>query len=145
MFEPFSSIAFFKRLADVINHEHWGLRKARVDLLEGFQKRYNILFDETVLSQIHSVEFFNSICVVRKAKAEENQLGLRVIAGSEENVVQGHSALDQKGLKVFDQDVYLWPEFFMSIEEELTLRMTEIATLEMEKDLPLRRNDELSA
>ncbi|MDP2025018.1 MAG: glycosyltransferase [Sulfuriferula sp.] len=89
LFDPYSSISFFKRLADVISHEHWGIPKARADILRGIFTKYGCEIDAEVLSQVHSVEFINSMCVVRKASAADNGLGRRVIAGSMELVVTG--------------------------------------------------------
>lgn len=84
LFDPYSSITFFKRLADIINHEHWGISKARADILRGFFTKYGCEVDEEALTQVHSVEFINSMCVVRKESADKNGLGNRVIAGSAE-------------------------------------------------------------
>ena len=89
LFYPYSSISFFKRLADVINHEHWGIPKARAEILRGIFTKYGCEIDAEALSQVHSVEFINSMCVVRKAPAANNGLGRRVIAGSMELVVTG--------------------------------------------------------
>lgn len=93
LFDPYSSISFFKRLADIINHEHWGIAKTRADILRGIFTKYNCAIDVEVLAQVHSVEFINSICVVRKAPAADNNLGCHVVSGSTELVVQGHKAL----------------------------------------------------
>jgi GT2 family glycosyltransferase len=94
LFDPYSSIAFFKRLTDVINHEHWGVSKARTDILRGIFTKYGCEFDVDALSQVHSVEFINSMCVVRKASAIDNELGRQVIAGSLEQVISGHLSLN---------------------------------------------------
>lgn len=93
LFDPYSSITFFKRLADIINYEHWGVSKARSDILRGIFSRYGCEIDEAVLAQVHSVEFINSMCVVRKAPASENGLGSRVVTGTKELVVQGNLEL----------------------------------------------------
>ena len=87
LFDPYSSISFFKALADIINHEHWGIRKLRADILRGIFTKYGCEIDEESLAQVHSVEFLNSMCVVRKAPAADNRLGRRFIAGSMELVV----------------------------------------------------------
>ncbi|RYF77103.1 MAG: class I SAM-dependent methyltransferase, partial [Comamonadaceae bacterium] len=81
--EPASSLAFFRRLSDVINHEHWGNGARRADLLATLSQAYGIEFDDALLSSIHSVEFVNSLCIVRKEAATSNVLGPRVIAGRE--------------------------------------------------------------
>lgn len=94
LFHPLSSIAFFKRLADIISHEHWGVPTARKDILAGFMQHYDFDIDESVLEHIHSVEFINSICVVRKEAPAANVLGSRFIAGREEIVVGGHIGMN---------------------------------------------------
>jgi glycosyltransferase involved in cell wall biosynthesis/cell division protein FtsB len=87
IFHPYSSITFFKHLADMVNHEHWGVEKSRSELIVGFKQVLNVDFDETVLGQISSIEFLNSICVVRKKEGNDNVLGLRVVAGSDAEVM----------------------------------------------------------
>ncbi|MDC0986222.1 methyltransferase domain-containing protein [Alphaproteobacteria bacterium] len=94
LFDPYSSISFFKRLADVINHEHWGIPRARAEILRGIFTKYGCDIDAEILSQVHSVEFINSMCVVRKSPSAQNSLGDRVIAGSIEFVVAGHLKLN---------------------------------------------------
>jgi glycosyltransferase involved in cell wall biosynthesis len=90
LYFPYSSISFFKKLADVINHEHWGIKKERKQLLLGFSNQFGTEFDEGDLQAIHSIEFFNSFCVVHKRQSEFNTLGSRFIAGNNEFVVSGH-------------------------------------------------------
>lgn len=94
LFHPYSSIAFFKKLADIISHEHWGVRKHRKDILASFAEQYDFDIDEEQLAHIHSVEFINSICVVRKELPAANVLGSRFIAGRDESVVGGHIGMD---------------------------------------------------
>lgn len=106
LFDPYSSISFFKRLADVISHEHWGIPMMRADILRGIFTKYGCEVDAEALSQVHSVEFINSMCVLRKAPAADNGLGRRVIAGSMELVVPGLRALHGRPYQsdpVFDQ------------------------------------------
>jgi glycosyltransferase involved in cell wall biosynthesis/SAM-dependent methyltransferase/uncharacterized coiled-coil protein SlyX len=86
LYYPFSSLSFFKRLADILNYEHWGIDKERKTLIEGFAGHFNIEFDESSLTEIHSIEFLNSICVIRKKDVDSNILKTRVIAGSKEEV-----------------------------------------------------------
>jgi GT2 family glycosyltransferase len=90
IYYPYSSIAFFKRLADIVNYEHWGVEKSRDELLKGFSSEYGVRFFEDDLAAIHSVEFFNSVCVVHKRASSQNILGQRYIAGVDEKVVPGH-------------------------------------------------------
>ncbi len=121
LFDPYSSISFFKRLADVINHEHWGIPKARTDILRGVFTKYNCDVDEEALSQVHSVEFINSMCVVRKSTVADNVLGCRVIAGSTEQVVPGHLELNGRPYKldpIFNQSSNPWAASTTSSDEE---------------------------
>lgn len=83
LFHPDSSVTFFKRLADVINHEHWGVDVTRCELLKGFSSKYTATLDEVALASIHSIEFINSMCVIRKAQPDANVLGHRLIVGAE--------------------------------------------------------------
>ena len=80
--DPFSSLSFFKLLVDIVNFEHWGVSTTRAQYLARFSRRYRCAFDESVLAQIHSVEFTNSRCVIRKRDAGDNVLGERRIAGT---------------------------------------------------------------
>jgi O-antigen biosynthesis protein len=84
LFDPLSSVSFFKRLADIINHEHWGVSQARSAILNSFKERYDIEISEETLAQIHSVQFLNSLCIVRKRPPVDNLLGPRVVEGREE-------------------------------------------------------------
>jgi hypothetical protein len=81
--DPWSSMSFLKRLADVINHEHWGAPYCRAEVLRSFENRYGVALDEENLGQIHSIEFSNSICVIRKRARADNELGPRVVAGTD--------------------------------------------------------------
>ena len=79
--DPFSSLSFFKLLSDIVNFEHWGVATTRAQYLARFSRRYRCQFDESVLAQIHSVEFTNSRCVIHKRDAEDNVLGARQVVG----------------------------------------------------------------
>jgi len=94
LFHPYSSIAFFKLLADVINLEHWGVDAPDpLRLLSGILSHNGCEIALESLAQIRSVEFINSMCVIRKYPAASNTLGRRIIAGQEELVVAGHLPL----------------------------------------------------
>src|SRR5690554_4112256 len=80
LFHPYSAISFFKRLADIINHQHWGISKDPQAILRGTFANVGCSLEAETLSQIHSIEFMNSMCVVRKASPPENVVGHRVIA-----------------------------------------------------------------
>ena len=84
LFDPHSSVSFFKRLADILNHEHWGVPHARSAILKSFNESYGVSLSEATLAEIHSVQFLNSICVIRKRPSEENVLGPRIVEGRDE-------------------------------------------------------------
>jgi cephalosporin hydroxylase len=127
LFDPYSAISFFKRLADIIHYEHWGIKKARADVLHGFFDRYRVSLDEGVLQRIHSVQFTNSMCVIRKALPEENQLGSRVVAGTEQDVMP--LCCESKPLHR-NQTENEWSERAMSLEEELLFRTVQAVDLQ---------------
>jgi hypothetical protein len=89
LYNPFSSISFFKRLVDIVNYEHWRNEKPRVNLYKEFIKKYELELDDSTLAEIHSIEFINSLCVIKKLPPEDNKLGRRLIAGLEESVTNG--------------------------------------------------------
>lgn len=87
--DPFSSVAFFKALIDIVNFEHWGTAATRTQYLARFARHYHCQFDESVLAQIHAVEFTNSRCVIHKRAADDNLLGERQVVGTTARVVPG--------------------------------------------------------
>lgn len=140
LFDPYSSISFFKRLTDVISHEHWGIPKARADILRGIFTKYDCEIDAEALSHVHSVEFINSMCVIRKAPSADNGLGRRVIAGLTELIVPGHHklhALPYQLEPIFGQSGNPWAvrttppdEVLPHVEEALASARREIVEFE---------------
>ncbi|MBT8070253.1 MAG: glycosyltransferase, partial [Gammaproteobacteria bacterium] len=119
---PYSSMAFFKKLADVINEEHWGLDEGHSSLLGGFEKFYGLDLDDANLDAVQSIEFSDSICALRKRLRGKNLLGTRVIAGRDESVRAGHIKLsDTHTLKIPSQADNPWADRDRSLTEELLL------------------------
>lgn len=83
---PYSSISFFKLLVDIINHEHWGVERRRLDLISEFNEIYDVNMSEELLSQIGCVHFFNSMCIIEKRESRNNELGRRHVAGSDADI-----------------------------------------------------------
>jgi hypothetical protein len=94
LYDPYSSISFFKKLADIVNYDHWGIEKSRIEFMQGFFSRYGFNLKEETLKHIHSVEFINSVCVVRKRKPDLNTLGHRFITGTLETITKGHMEMN---------------------------------------------------
>jgi glycosyltransferase involved in cell wall biosynthesis len=90
LFAPYSAMSFFKTLTDSVNYPQWGVDKACTSLFRGFSEKYGVKLKNTLLQQVHSIEFLNSMCLVRKLRHENNRLGHRVIAGRLEPVEEGH-------------------------------------------------------
>ncbi|UXM94892.1 class I SAM-dependent methyltransferase [Bartonella sp. HY329] len=78
-----SAIEFLKLLIDVVNFEHWGLPLNRTAPIAHFLKDLNLSISEETLSHIHSIQFINSLCIIKKAIPTDNELGKRVVAGLE--------------------------------------------------------------
>ena len=91
LYHPYSAINFLKNLADIVNHEHWGLPLRNNETLEEICHRYNVITPHS-LAHIHSVEFINSVCIIKKRTPNENELGVRIIAGQEAVVVENKTA-----------------------------------------------------
>ena len=108
LFKPDSAISFFKTLTDLVNREHWGISKTRTNLISSFEKKFNRAIDEKSLSEIHSIEFINSLCVVRKESQVNNELGKRVVVGKQDDVNQGLLASNGIKIKVRDQSLNPW-------------------------------------
>lgn len=139
LFYPYSSMAFFKRLADVINQEHWGVDKSRVEILSGILLHYGCDLKENDLSEVHSIEFINSMCVIRKRAAVDNILGCRNIAGVLELVVSGHRQLKYSSYKL--------PDHLNQSENQWSIRLNppdeEIEHIELALRDARRQTDEL--
>jgi GT2 family glycosyltransferase len=80
LYAPYASLAFFKRLVDVIGHEHWGVARSRASLLTGFFAPGAAALGDADLAQLESVEFINALCVVRK-RADGGGIGSLLSVG----------------------------------------------------------------
>ncbi len=164
LYHPYSSITFFKRLADVINHEHWGMPKDRGEILRGIFGKYGCELSEESLALIHSVEFINSMCVVRKSPAAKNGLGQRVISGTLELVVPANkewSGTPYQLDPIFDESKNIWTnrsappdETFPDLERDLAAsaeiildlkqRSEELIREQLDEMLDLKQRNEQS-
>lgn len=130
LYHPYSSIRFFERLADVINHEHWGVPKARGEVLRGIFEEYGCGLDEENLALIHSIEFINSMCVVRKSAAAKNGLGFRVVSGRSEPVLslnKDWSGTPYQLDTAFDQSRNIWSNLSSPPDQLLTETVRDLA------------------
>ncbi|WP_163266347.1 glycosyltransferase [Chelativorans alearense] len=152
LYDPYSSMSFFKRLLDILNHEHWGTPHERVDALAAFANRYSTTFDETLLASIHSVEFVNSVCVLTKCAPIRNGLGKRKIAGGKAVVYGGIIPLDGSKSRPSDQTQNIWSLGHRTLEEEIVanrklvdLQRGEIARMQVDLEGKVRQIEALGA
>ena len=119
--DPFSAVTFLNRLIDIINYDHWGVTRVRSDILRSIFLKYNCHIDDEVLSRVHSVEFINSLCVVRKALSTDNSLGRLIIAGDLEPVttglIQTHGVDTYSDTYLLDQTFNPWTRLALAEEE----------------------------
>jgi O-antigen biosynthesis protein len=105
LYNPYSSVAFFKRLADIVNFEHWRNNRPRKYLLKEFTKNFSVDFDDYELARIHSIEFINSMCIIRKLPPQNNVIGKRIIAGTEESATSGWHKLNSTSIFDMSMDI----------------------------------------
>ena len=134
LFDPYSSLAFFKKLTDIISHEHWGVAKQKSSILKGFFSKYGIHIDEETLQHIHSIEFINSICVIRKMEPARNILGSRFVTGQIETVVRGNMDFHSTLLAAPNQSNNEWATC-MAPEDEVLVRNSQIINLMQRQSL----------
>jgi len=97
LFHPSSSMAFLKDLSDLLNFEHWGVPTTAQEFLAARHPRYALAIMDRDLSGLHSVQFFNSVCLITKDPAgQEPSLGMRHIRGALAQV--NASIMGQDGL-----------------------------------------------
>jgi hypothetical protein len=108
LFHPLSSISLFKTLGDVVNREHWGIQTEPRELLDPFYSHYGIHISDEDLRHVHSVEFVNSMCVVRKEQPGVNDLGNRFVTGKIADVDPGHWELHASKSYALDQSDNPW-------------------------------------
>ena len=121
LFYPTSSINFFKKLVDIINYEHWGVEKKKDWLLRGFSENYNINIENLELDHIHSIEFINSLCFIKKKSYQENKLGKRVVVDESAIVVSDRKKLNNLDPQSLNQNLNPWSNSNLLPEEELVL------------------------
>ena len=88
LFGRYSAMTFLKRLADSVNSQHWANGLPPSAIFRDVLSHYAVDISDDSLASIHSVEFLNSMCIIRKEHQKNNQLTERVIAGNDASVVK---------------------------------------------------------
>jgi hypothetical protein len=84
LFDKTSAISFFKKIVDVVNKPVWGVQ---IEPKVFFGEFHTILSDTkthndwSFLANIHSIEFVNSMCIIKKRDPQKNSLGPLVLSG----------------------------------------------------------------
>ena len=132
---PYSGIEFFKGLADCLNSNHWG--RSDIDPEEYMNQiatEYGVIFTKKLLSNILSIEFRDSMCIIRKAEVDQlSRICKRVIRGHEEEVVSGHIDLQSDGIAYFNQDHLTWKSI-QTLDIECQELKEEIINMKNEKE-----------
>ena len=137
LFQKKSSIAFLKLLVDAIHAEHWGIRETIGDLLATEFTEYRLLFDAPALREIKSINFVNSMCVIRKAEhGAPNSLGRHVVRGSEAVVEHSVKDLDGAGPTIADERQNPSSSFSHRIRETSSIITPENDSLKRENGRP---------
>ena len=145
LFYPISSVNFLKKLVDIINHEHWGVEKKKDWLLRGFSANYKINIENIELDKIHSIEFINSLCFIKKKSPKDNKLGKRVVSGESAIVVPDRKKLNNQNPESLNQNNNPWSNKDLLPEEELVLCQKKLdkvkkQILDLEKEIQNLKN-----
>tara|TARA_Y100000816_G_scaffold288695_1_gene273745 strand:+ start:400 stop:1242 length:843 start_codon:yes stop_codon:yes gene_type:complete len=120
LFFPISSISFFKKIVDVINYDHWGIKKSLDWFLKPFSHNYKIDLSHLEFDTINSVEFINSMCVLKK---KNNKLGEIVKKGKISEVVPEISNMSSDDFQISKtfQESNTWSNVKILPEDELAI------------------------
>ena len=137
LFAPYSSMTFLKQLTDLVNYEHWGLSRDYTEILKGFSVKYDLKLKQDVLEKIESIEFLNSMCVIRKSSGKTSELGLRIVTGKvsavsdvEKKVNLTKSIPPSQVNNVFSERRLDPPEEIIELHKKIQTQETKIQTQE---------------
>lgn len=141
LFNPYSAQNFFKTLSDVINGEHWGIDVSLDFILYPFFREYHVTLSDTVLRGLRSIEFFNSMYVVKQYDLhEEFGLGARVVRGVEATV-ESHIAASGSKIRRPDERANSWLIHSISIPNS-GLSRSQVASVNVKDFAPDDKNIE---
>lgn len=89
LFAQASALGFLRRLVDVINVEHWGLELSPSDVLQPLSRKEIGPAFLAALPAIASIEFHDSMAIIRKGNNPASRLGARVVVGTSAPVDAG--------------------------------------------------------
>jgi FMN phosphatase YigB (HAD superfamily)/SAM-dependent methyltransferase len=128
--KPTAAMEFFRRLTDVMNFKYWGLNSARrASALEDFAEEFGVEINENSLARIGEMVFRDSICVITKSETPGEQLGERLISGSEATVDEDTPRARGRAFDFPQQEGNPFSRFVTrgQVERELKLRKEQLA------------------
>ena len=141
LFNPLSSMQFFKSLADIVNYEHWGFPYQIKDFLKSFENKYGVHGTLNFFSLIHSVTFGNSVCYIRKSSPNNNFLGYRMVVGNDSIIADpknlNHTYLSSPELSseiILAQSPVLHVEKLKQIVSEREERISDLSKTLQDRD-----------
>ena len=84
-----------------------------------YELNYGVDLSKLQLENIHSIEFVNSLCFIRKKIASDNELGTRIIAGEVAMVDNRIPSLVGTTSRTPDQHSNQWTNRELTPDEEL--------------------------
>ena len=97
------------------------LKKKKDWLLRGFSENYKINIENLAIDSIHSIEFVNSLCFIKKKSPKENKIGKRIVVGEKEIVAPDRKKYNNTDAIFHDQSNNPWSNTNLLPEEELVL------------------------
>lgn len=82
LFAQRSALGFLRRLVDVVHHDHWGLDRPAAEHLQPLVDTPLPADFVAALPTIASLEFHDSVCIVRRDAGPRPRLGTRVVTGT---------------------------------------------------------------
>lgn len=94
---PYSGIEFFKALCDCLNANHWHRKDTtQAEYINNIGRHHGVVISNELLDSIMSIEFYDSICVLKKAEeGKPSRLNERIIGGCDETVASGHNQFER--------------------------------------------------
>lgn len=138
LFNRFSSMAFFKRLLDMLNEEHWNATKKKLMFLTEFFETYQAEITYEDLATIHCISFYNSLCVIRKKPIKNNTLNRRIISGTiadvNPNCFHFKNTNYERNAVLLQDTEYLENSFEKMLEYEVNQKVLLIQKIKEEND-----------
>ncbi len=130
LFDPYSSIAFIKKLIDIINFQHWQNGVSIHQFLETFLIKSGvdpITVNIDFFNQIHSIEIINSLCIIKKKAVQDNSIRELTVKGSDDSVVSEDAKLViEKAINLQNQNENIFSTEAYQNNADFDLKLTAI-------------------